>query len=182
MQSVPGLRLRRERIEALNDDDNVTLRGLIAGATRQTERADPGCGCVTRLASKSARSGPLIAVARLSDAAACGWPAPFAFVLVSDPCTQPPGFDEMLRKPFTLSTVEPRAAEWLTMVDSLDRLAESLRAGVTTMRWRLAALYRKTGTIRQTELVRLPPSVPTVWSSPRTYSNRWGNCIAADTR
>jgi DNA-binding CsgD family transcriptional regulator len=160
--AVNGLALRRDRLEALNNDDNEALQRLIAGATGALVRADAARGGVMRLASRSDGRGLSLAVAPLGGDMAWGKPAPVAFVLISDPAAQPPGLDAILRQLFGLTLAETRVAERLLVGDSPERAAESLRVSITTVRWHLASLYRKTGINRQAELVRLLQALPTV--------------------
>lgn len=161
-QVADGFLLRRERIEVLNGDDDTALRHLIAGATGVIERADAARGGVMRLARKSGKPGFSVAVAPLAGGTSWSGKAPVAFILVTDPDARPLRLDAMLRQLFCLTGAETRVAERLMMGDSPERAAESLHVKITTVRWHLASLYRKTRTNRQAELVRLLLSVPTV--------------------
>ncbi|HWX30429.1 MAG TPA: helix-turn-helix transcriptional regulator [Steroidobacteraceae bacterium] len=48
------------------------------------------------------------------------------------------------------------------MGDSTEQAAAYLKIKVPTARWHLASLYRKTGTSRQAQLLRLLMSLPTI--------------------
>jgi len=161
-QASGAFHLRRERVEALQRDDNVTLQRLIAGATRATDRVDAARGGVMRIAG-TADDAPLsVAVAPLAGMASWSAQAPAALILISDPRIHSQRPEAMLRELFGLTAAEARVADRLMMGDSPERAAEALDVRITTVRWHLAALYRKTGTNRQADLVRLLLSVPTV--------------------
>jgi DNA-binding CsgD family transcriptional regulator len=48
------------------------------------------------------------------------------------------------------------------MGESPEQAAAFLKIKISTARWRLASLYRKTGTRRQTDLLRLLLSIPQI--------------------
>ena len=50
---------------------------------------------------------------------------------------------------------------------SIERAAEKLKVKVSTARWHLASLFRKTDTARRSELVRLLLSLPWIDGSAR---------------
>lgn len=161
-QAAESFVLRRERIEALSGGDNTLLQGLIAGASGPTGRTNAARGGVMRLATKSGRAGPSLAVAPLAGETAWNQPAPVAFILISDPAAQPADLDAILRELFGLTAAETRVAERLLNGDSPERAAEALQVRIATVRWHLASLYRKTGTNRQAELVRMLQALPSV--------------------
>jgi DNA-binding CsgD family transcriptional regulator len=66
----------------------------------------------------------------------------------------------MITQLFGLSAAETRVAERLMMGDSPEQAATTLSIKTSTARWHLASLYRKTGTSRQAQLVRLLLSLP----------------------
>jgi DNA-binding CsgD family transcriptional regulator/PAS domain-containing protein len=161
-QASGGFHLRRERVEAASRDDNVLLQRLIAGATGSMDRVDAARGGVMRLAAASGGPGLSVAVAPLAGAASWSAKAPAAFVLISDPRVHSHRPEAMLRELFGLTGAELRVVDRLMKGDSPERAAEALDVSITTVRWHLAAIYRKTGTNRQADLVRLLLSVPTV--------------------
>ena len=64
--------------------------------------------------------------------------------------------------PFGLSPAETRVAQRLMMGESPEQAAAFLEVTIATTRWHLASLYRKTGTSRQAQLVRLLMSAPMI--------------------
>lgn len=161
-QPGKGLRLRREHIEAVDSDDNATLQRLIAGATGRLNQVDAARGGVLRLASASGRPGLSVAVSAIGGETSWASIVPAAFVLVTDPSAQPVPPDEMVRELFGLTSAEMRVAARLAAGDSPEHVARALGVSITTVRWHLASLYRKTGTGRQAELVRRLLAVPTI--------------------
>jgi DNA-binding CsgD family transcriptional regulator/PAS domain-containing protein len=168
-QAGDGLSLRGERLQLSDSRDDGTLQRLLAGATRQPERlgaslADTPRGGVMRLVRPSGKADLVAVVASLAPERAWnawGRDAPMAMVAISDPVAagQPP--EAMLRELFGLSAAEIRVALALLEGGSPAQIADRLGIKLTTARWHLAALFRKTGTARQAELVRLLLSLPT---------------------
>lgn len=161
-QASGGFHLRRERVEATRRDDNVVLQRLIYGATGSVDRVDAARGGVMRFAATSGEPALSVAVAPLAGAASWSAKAPAAFILISDPRVHSHRPEAMLRELFDLTAAEARVADRLMIGDSPERAAEALDVRISTVRWHLAALYRKTGTNRQADLMRLLLSVPTV--------------------
>ncbi len=161
-QAADSFLLRRERIAALNTRDNTALQRLIAGATGQIGRADAARSGVMRLSRKSGKREFAIVAAPLASETSLTEMGPVAFILVTDPdanSTRPEG---MIRQLFGLSAAETRVAERLMMGESPEQAAAILDIKTSTARWHLASLYRKTGTSRQAQLLRLLLSLPMI--------------------
>jgi len=67
-----------------------------------------------------------------------------------------------IRQLFGLSPAESRVAQRLMMGESPEQAAAFLEVTIATARWHLASLYRKTGTSRQAQLVRMLMSAPMI--------------------
>jgi DNA-binding CsgD family transcriptional regulator len=63
--------------------------------------------------------------------------------------------ESMLRRIFDLTPAEARLAQSLTRGDSLDEVAQALNIKMTTARTQLAAIFGKTRTCRQAQLVAI---------------------------
>lgn len=157
-----GLTLRRERIEATVRDNNAALQRLVAGATGTVDRPETARGGVLRLAATEEGPGLSVAVAPLGSIGSWSGRSPVAVVLISDPRADSRRPESMLRELFGLTAAETRVADRLMGGDSPEQAAEAIGVSITTVRWHLASLYRKTGTNRQADLVRLLLSMPTV--------------------
>jgi len=161
-QAADSFSLRRERIEVLGGRDDAVLQRLIAGATGRADRVDAARGGVMRLPRKSGRPDFAVVAAPLASGASWTEVGAVAFVLISDPETASKRPEAMIRQLFGLSVAEARVAERLMMGDSPEQAAAILDIKTSTARWHLASLYRKTGTSRQAQLVRLLLSLPMI--------------------
>ena len=108
-----------------------------------------------RLARSSGKASYTVTVAPVRRETSWIGNEPMALVLISDPDLTPVPSREMLHQLFGLSASETRVAERLMMGDSPEQAAAFLNVKTTTVRWHLVSMYRKTGTNRQAELVRL---------------------------
>jgi DNA-binding CsgD family transcriptional regulator/PAS domain-containing protein len=154
--------LRRDRIEALNGgDDENRLQRLIAAATRRHARADLARGGVMRLARRSGKPDLAIAVAPTDGETVLPQVGPAAFILICDPDVSAT-LQPVIRELFGLTNAEAQVAERLMQGETPAQAADALGVKTSTARWHLAALYRKTGTSRQAQLVRLLMAVPRI--------------------
>jgi len=103
-----------------------------------------GCRPYAILVAPLAQELDLMAVAR-----------PAICVVVTDPERLPVPEEAMLRKLFGFTKAEARLAARLAHGQALNEAAMALSIAYGTARTHLAAIFRKTGTNRQGELVRL---------------------------
>ena len=160
-EAADGLLLRNDRLEILDGSSGGTLYRLLAGATGQLKEA-AARGGVVRLARPSGKSSLTAIVGPLARASNWAGSGPMAFVLITDPDATSIRPEAMLKQLFGFSRAETRVAERLMMGDSPEQAAATLNIKISTARWHLAALYRKTGAKRQAELVRLLLSLPAI--------------------
>ena len=85
-----------------------------------------------------------------------------ALVFLSDPDTMPRPRAALFRSLYGLTPVESRLADLLFQGEDLTAAAEKLRMSVGTARFHLKSIFRKTGVARQTDLVRLALSLPSI--------------------
>lgn len=161
-QAADNFLLRRERIAAVNSQDNTALQRLIAGSTGRIGRTDAARGGVIRLSRRSGKPDLAIVAAPLASETSLSETGPVAFILVTDPDATSTRPEAMIRQLFGLSAAETRVAERLMMGDSPEQVAAILDIKTSTARWHLASLYRKTGTSRQAQLLRLLLSLPMI--------------------
>jgi DNA-binding CsgD family transcriptional regulator/PAS domain-containing protein len=81
--------------------------------------------------------------------------APAAAIFVSDPESEPPTRAAVLQTFYGFTPAEARLASELLKHHSVEESAEVLAISITTARTQLTRLFDKTGTRRQSELVRL---------------------------
>ena len=112
-------------------------------------------GGVIRLVQRSGETSYTVTVAPVRREASWAGNEPMALVLIADPSLTPMPSREALSQLFGFSASEIRVAERLMAGDSPEQAAGFLEVKTSTVRWHLASMYRKTGTNRQAELVRL---------------------------
>jgi DNA-binding CsgD family transcriptional regulator len=154
---------REGRIKALREGDDAILQRLIAEAVGHSSSASAARGGPMRLPRKSGLRDYVLVVAPLYIASeASEEREPIACILISDPEAIPRRARSMLREVYGLTASEVRVAERMMTGESPERAAAALAIKVSTARVHLAALFRKTETHRQVDLVRLLMSLP--WS------------------
>lgn len=85
---------------------------------------------------------------------------PAALVFVSDPDRKPLSRAAILRELYGLTPTESRIADLLAEGHKIPEVADRLKTTVTTTRFYLKQVLTKTGTHRQTELMRLMLGLP----------------------
>ncbi len=153
--AADGFLLRSDQFEVLDRDGDAAFQRLVAGAAGALPNLDAPRGGVMRLARRSGKASYTVTVAPVKREASWVGHEPMALVLVADPDVTPIPPKEMLAQLFGFTAAEMRVAERLMMGDSPEQAAAFLQVKTATARWHLASMYRKTGTNRQAELLRL---------------------------
>jgi DNA-binding CsgD family transcriptional regulator len=154
--AADGFALSPLGVAALRASDQAVLETLIAQAlaVARDPRARPGG--MMRLARRSGRTPLHVTVAPLPRARGMFEPlAPAAVVFVSDPDSATGTIEDRLRGLYGLTPAEARLATRLAAGVTLEAAADALSIASPTARTQLAGVFRKTGTRRQSELVRL---------------------------
>ncbi|MES2194011.1 MAG: helix-turn-helix transcriptional regulator [Pseudomonadota bacterium] len=162
MADSAGLRLRRDRLSALAPGDDDALARLIAGATGRLKGLQHGRGGAIQVAAGPAAQNYTVVAGPLPRRVTTGDKSPAAFVLISHPESGSPRPAWMLRSLYGLSAVEVSMAERLIKGDTPEQAAVALNIKISTARWHLSSLFRKTDTKRQAQLVRLLLSLPAI--------------------
>jgi DNA-binding CsgD family transcriptional regulator len=161
LQSGDGLLLAGGRLAAESSNESAQLESLIAGATssgRNSLEAVPG-GAI-RISRSCIHSTLQVTVLpapennQIIDGDSC------ALVFVSDPSSPPRPRTTLIRQLYGLTPAESRLADLLMEGLEVRDVAERLRMTVGTARFHLKRVLEKTGTHRQTELMRLMLSLP----------------------
>jgi DNA-binding CsgD family transcriptional regulator len=147
--------LRRGQFEILDRGEGGAFQRLVAAAASALRDSAAPRGGVLRLARRSGKASYTVTVAPIKGETSSIANEPMALVLVADPDATPTPPKEILGQLFGFTTAETRVAERLMMGDSPEQAAAFLEVKTATARWHLASIYRKTGTKRQAELVRL---------------------------
>jgi DNA-binding CsgD family transcriptional regulator len=85
---------------------------------------------------------------------------PSALIFLSDPDAMPASRSSILRQLYGLTPTESRLADLLTAGHELGAAADQLTMTAQTARFHLKSVFRKTGTCRQTGLVRMVLGLP----------------------
>lgn len=153
-----GLRLREGELAAWRHGESLALREAIAAALERPQ--DPACAL---LIHRPGGGRPYLAtVAPLSARLAprlCG-SAVGAIVIVGDPSSRPAPRERLLRELFGLSAKEAQLAMALLDGQRLEEHASGRGISHNTAKSQLRAVFAKTRTSRQSELVRLLNAVP----------------------
>ncbi len=113
------------------------------------------------LLNRASGSPPLrVTVVPFVSSLAIGHGAVVALMLVSDPNSRPTPRSALLQALYGLTPTETRVAAHLLQGIELREASERLRMSLETARFHLKRIFAKTGTRRQTELVRLMLSLP----------------------
>lgn len=155
MAAAGAFLLRSDQVAFPDRNDEVAFQRLVAGATGAIEDFVAPRGGVIRLARRSGETSYTVTVAPVRREASWAGNEPMALVLIADPSLTPMPSREALSQLFGFSASELRVAERLMTGDSPEQAATFLEVKTSTVRWHLASMYRKTGTNRQAELVRL---------------------------
>jgi DNA-binding CsgD family transcriptional regulator len=147
--------LRRGQFEIHDRNDDAAFQRLVAGAAGALPNIDAPRGGVIRLARRSGAASYTVTVAPVKRETSWAGNEPMALVLIANPDATPIPSREILNQLFGFSASEARVAERLMMGDSPEQAAAFVKVKTSTVRWHLVSMYRKTGTNRQTELVRL---------------------------
>lgn len=150
-----GIEFRAAGIVLLRRQDNDKLQRLIALALSPVSSGDPPGG-VMRAQRPSGRRPYSLIVAPVSGR----YPAlstlrPAVCLMISDPHSQRPLPNHVLRASFGLTEAEARLAALLAAGEELRAAAAKLGITYGTARARLAEIFQKTETRRQGELIKI---------------------------
>ncbi|MEO8726679.1 MAG: hypothetical protein ABI383_11235 [Acidobacteriaceae bacterium] len=178
-----GLELDKNRLLASALMERLHLRVLISGAaatgsgkgTNQPVRLEGGFSPQAAAKLWSAPSGgamlisrrppkkPLqLVVAPFRSSEIFLEDRPAAMIFVNDPDAVPASRASVLRALYGLSPSECRLTDLLVAGQEISKAAEQLRMSVQTARFHLKAIFQKTATHRQADLVRLVLTLPGV--------------------
>ena len=153
LDAADGLDLRHGQLHAANPADNAALARSIAAAVE----APSACSgdCLLSVARPSCKRPYNILVSPVSVRPPAIGRVPVAVAIVSDPERQVEAAPARLARLFGLTPREAALAALLVAGNNLDDIAGQLSMGRNTVRQHLRAIFEKTGTHRQSELMRL---------------------------
>lgn len=157
-----GLRLHQNVLTATDSAEDEQLALLIAGASangKNGSEAVRGGGAlrVSRARSQGVLQVTVLAVSEHKQIA--GYESS-ALVLISDPSSLPRPRTTLMQQLYGLTPAESRLADLLLEGIEVREAAEHLHITIGTARFHLKRVLAKTGSHRQTELLRLMLSLP----------------------
>ncbi len=151
-----GLALTGQRVHALQDSENKTLKDIVARVLAKERSQAPNLVEAISI-SRPHNDCPLgVLVRRVAaeswvdgDRRAC------AVLLFRDPSRTAETSQEAIRRLFGFTPAEAGLAMILAEGRTLDEAAGALNVSMNTVRTHLKSMFLKTGTARQTDLVRM---------------------------
>jgi DNA-binding CsgD family transcriptional regulator len=163
VEKADGLKLDRGRLVAKQSPDDCELQSHIARFVALSNREGTAQSVSIHL-SRDFESLPLqLTITRFQSAMPNNGQLA-ALVFVSDPSQKPQSCSTLLRQLYGLSPTECRLADLLHQGLEVREAAGRLKTTLETTRFHLKRVLAKTGTRRQTELMRLMLSLPGVTS------------------
>lgn len=154
-----GVKVIKGTLQAASVGETQELQRLIAAVTVNTRAPDSaGSGMVLhRPWPHRPLWATVLPIPEQMNTASFGFPMvhPAALVMVCDPETMAELPVDNLRRLYGLTPAEARLAQALCNGKSLNAFSEEANHTIETVRWRLKQILAKTGTHRQSELVRL---------------------------
>jgi DNA-binding CsgD family transcriptional regulator len=141
-------------LDAVRPGESKLLHQLVASALQVPRNASPGG--VMRISRRSGCAPYEVLVAPISAATLrLDFDGPLAAVFVRDPEARVITPTDRLQSLYALTGAEARLLQALLAGDTLDTIAERVGVSRETLRSQLKAVFLKTGTSSQIELIRL---------------------------
>jgi DNA-binding CsgD family transcriptional regulator len=151
-----GPKIVQFALDAVTPGEGKLLRQLVASALQARRNVIASPGGVMRISRRSGCAPYEVLVAPISGTTlGLGLDGPLAAVFVRDPEARIVTPTDRLQCLYKLTGAEARLMQALLTGDTLDTIAESVGVGRETLRSQLKAVFRKTGTSSQIELIRL---------------------------
>ena len=151
-----GIRVANRRLAAMRTEDNARLQCLVANTLGVYSGKDVKAGGIVRISRPSFRRPYLVCVAPLRFHGSTGISGRIAAaVFVSDPDSEGKPNSAAWTEYFEFTPAENRLASLLLAGKSVNQAADLLNVSPNTTRTQLKSIMAKTGTRRQSELIRL---------------------------
>jgi DNA-binding CsgD family transcriptional regulator/PAS domain-containing protein len=161
IQRNDGLRLNSSRLSATDLRENAQMEFLIAraaGGRRNGSDAMPG-GAM-KISRRDSQRALQVTIIPTPDSLSAVTAIPCALVFVHDPSALPRSRAAFMKQLYGLTPTEARLADLLLEGLEVRDIANRLTMTLETARFHLKRVLAKTGTRRQTELMRLMLSLP----------------------
>ena len=160
LEQQDGIRIQASRLEATYPAENRKLQEMLVFANQVCEHPYQPNGNTLLLSRKSGKKPlQLVAFPFVSNGSLVD-DRPQVLVFLSDPSSKPASRAAVLRALYGLSPTESRLADLLLQGFEVREAADHLRTTLETARFHLKRVLAKTGSRRQTELMRLMLSLP----------------------
>jgi DNA-binding CsgD family transcriptional regulator len=160
VQQADGLRIDGTILTASSHSENARLHLFISGAALAGQGKNLLPGGALAIARHGTQPPLRVAVLPVPENHRSLIRVPCALVFVSDPAASPKSRAVFIRMLYGLTPAESRLADLLLEGLELRGVAERLGLTIHTARFHLKRVLTKTGTRRQTELMRLMLSLP----------------------
>jgi DNA-binding CsgD family transcriptional regulator len=155
-----GLSIRSGRLEALDRMENSKLQELLSGASEAITGSLRALGSTMLISRRSGKRAIQVSVFPFVSNQLFSEDRPQLLVFISDPSAKPVSRAMVLRSLYQLTPVEGRVADLLLEGFDVREVAGRLGITLETGRFNVKRILVKTGTRRQSELIRLMLSLP----------------------
>jgi len=155
-----GIRIHASHLEAAYPDENRRLQDMLAVANQVWDHPHRSDGNTLLLSRKSGKKPLQVVVFPFVSSGLLAEERPQVLVFLSDPSSKPASRAAVLRALYGLTPTESRLADLLLQGLEVREAADQLRTTLETTRFQLKRVFAKTGTRRQSELMRLMLSLP----------------------
>lgn len=181
LETRDGIWLNNRRLRTAVHAEQITLDTFIIGASQTganwgleypVEKQSKAAGNTTARSSTAQAGGALLITRRpplrplqvvispFCTGSLMNEPEATALIQFSDPTSVPKSRAAMLRALYRLSPTESRLADLLLHGHEVNDVSDKLKLTLETTRYHLKQVFAKTGTHRQSELIRLMLSLP----------------------
>jgi DNA-binding CsgD family transcriptional regulator/PAS domain-containing protein len=167
-----GLTLTREGFQAANGAATAAVRRYIHNVIQTGNGRELDAESAMNLPRPSLKRPLSIIAGPLPAGHPSSVPRSAAVIFVSDPEARADSTPLVLQRLYGLSPAEGRLAALLFQGRRLEEAAEELGISLHTARNQLKSIFQRTGSRRQSDLMRLLASGPAVIRQPRSSSDR----------
>jgi DNA-binding CsgD family transcriptional regulator len=155
-----GIRIKGAYLEATQPNENSRLQEMLGIANEVLSNPHQSSRNTLLLSRKSGKKPLQLVVFPFVSSGLLAEDHPQVLVFLSDPLAKPASRAAVLRTLYGLTPTESRLSDLLLQGFEVREAADHLRTTIETARFHLKRVLAKTGTHRQTELMRLMLSLP----------------------
>lgn len=160
LQNQEWIAIRQGKLTATNSVQAATLEALTAAAAvTGAGRGTQGPNAIT-LSGRRTLKPLLVTITPFRSSHFLTEERPCALIFLSDPSAKPAARASLTSALFGLSPAEARMADLLLEELEIGAAADRMHLTIGTARFMLKSIFQKTGTHRQSQLIRLLASIP----------------------